>query len=125
MRKLIQHAYNRKGKLCKKLQWVYSVYDGESPLKEDMLDIIYYNRKLDMECNAKKISDIAVKVLREEFSEKIEGVAFYNLLVYMLTNNICTMQSIKNVLSYKKDRNIKEIKDICFNNGEVQITCLI
>ncbi len=88
-------------------------------------DVIYYNQKLALECKGKAFEDISKRILKEEFPEWIENTEIYNLLVYVLTNRLCTMQSIKNVLSYKKEKNIGQIKDVYFNNGEVQLTCLI
>lgn len=118
-------AYTKTYKTYKKLLWCpYS----ENSLKNDnssITDVIYYNQKLAMECNGRKIAKIVTTILENEFSDKIKDVAFYELLIYVLTNRLCTMQSIKNVLSYKKKKNIKQIKDVCFNNGEVQLTCLI
>lgn len=118
-------AYTKTYKTYKKLLWrPYS----ESSLENDnssITDVIYYNQKLAMECNGRKIAKIVTTILENEFTDKIKDVAFYELLIYVLTNRLCTMQSIKNVLSYKKEKNIKQIKDVCFNNGEVQLTCLI
>lgn len=125
MQKAKKTSYLRTFEKKKRLLWYVNTESEFSKPNNYMTDIIYYNQKLAMECNGQKIARIATQILHDEFSEKIEDVAFYNLLIYVLTNKLCTMQSIKNVLSYKKDKNIKEIQDVSFNNGEVQLTCLI
>lgn len=88
-------------------------------------DVIYCNQKLALECNGQKLKEVATNILNEEFPGWIEHSNLYDLLIHVLTNRLCTMQSIKNVLSYKKELNIKQIQDVSFNNGEVQLKCLI
>lgn len=120
-----KNKYAKTYKGHRKLVWSpYNENDSETS-KGTFTDVIYYNQRLAMECNGSRIAELATTILQNEFSDKIKDVAFYELLIYVLTNRLCTMQSIKNVLSYKKEKNIKEIKDVCFNNGEVQLTCLI
>lgn len=118
-------AYIKTYKAYKRLIWRPCPENSSETDEGTMTDVIYYNQKLAMECNGSKIAELATTILKNEFSDRIKDVAFYELLIYVLTNRLCTMQSIKNVLSYKKEKNIKQIKDVCFNNGEVQLTCLI
>ncbi len=99
--------------------------DMKSDLSEHYADVICYNRTLAYKCSVDRISSIVNSVLENEFTSKIKENMYYDLIIYGLTNRLATMQSIKNVLSYKKENNIKEIKDISFNNGEVLLKCLI
>ncbi len=98
--------------------------DYENTQNGPYTDVIYYNQKLALECNGKEIEESVKRILKVEFPDWIEESEIYNLLVYVLTNRLCTMQSIKNVLSYKKQKKIRQIKDVNFNKGEVQLTCL-
>lgn len=125
MRNAKKIAYAKIYKAYKRLIWLPCTENSLETDNGTTTDVIYYNQKLAMECNGSKIAELATTILKNEFSDKIKDIAFYELLIYVLTNRLCTMQSIKNVLSYKKEKNIKEIKDVRFNNGEVQLTCLI
>lgn len=125
MRNAKKTAYAKNYKAYKKLVWRPCPEDTSETGVGTITDVIYFNQKLAMECNGRKIAELATTILKNEFTDRIKDVAFYELLIYILTNRLCTMQSIKNVLSYKKEKNIKQIKDVCFNNGEVQLTCLI
>ncbi|MDD3238022.1 MAG: hypothetical protein PHV37_08010 [Candidatus Gastranaerophilales bacterium] len=121
MKKSFNTKYIKTFGHIKKLIW----YVAQETTHIEPTDVIYYDQKLALQCNAGRMSDIIADVLKNEFSDKITNSEFYNLLLYVLTNKLCTLQSIKNVLSYKKKQNIKEIQDVSFNNGEVQLKCLI
>ena len=88
-------------------------------------EVIFYNQELAEVCCSNKIATIVNTVLKDEFPEIQKDNPYYDLLMYALTKELSTMQSIKNVLLYKKENNIKMIKDVRFKNREVQLTCLI
>lgn len=111
-------------KSANRLKWLLAASEN-SGLSSNYTEVIYYNQELAEECNASKIVNIINSVMNEEFPEIRKSNPYYELLIYGLTNRLSTMQSIKNVLLYKKENNIKLIKDVCFKNREVQLTCLI
>ncbi len=117
--------YAKSFKSYRKLIWKPCPDDGMEQAKGTFIDTIYYNQKLALECNSGRMAKIVKDILKDEFSSKIEKSTLYELLIYVLTNRLCTMQSIKNVLSYKKERNILEIKEVKFKSGEVELKCLI
>ncbi len=117
--------YTKAHKTYKKLTWIPCPDDESVKNEGTFIDTIYYNQKLALECNSGRMAKIVKDILKDEFSSKIEQTTLYDLLIYVLTNRLCTMQSIKNVLSYKKEQNIKEIKEVKFKSGEVELKCLI
>lgn len=102
-----------------------SILDKEETAFAEKYDTIFYNYKLAQECSRSFVSDIVDNYLQNEFSGYIKDVDYYEVLKQILIDKLCTMQSIKNVLSYKKENGIKEIHDVNFNNGEVELTCLV
>lgn len=114
----------RSFKSSNRLKWLIEASEDSNSLSS-CTQVIYYNQELAEEANTSKLSNIINSVMKEDFPEIKEGSPYYDLLIYGLTKKLSTMQSIKNVLLYKKENNIKQIKDVCFKNREVQLTCLI
>lgn len=111
-------------KSSNRLKWVLQS-DENCGVPSNCTEIIYYRQEVAEEHNANRIANIISSVMKEEFPEIKQDNPYYDLLMYGLTKRLSTMQSIKNVLLYKRENNIKQIKDVCFKNREVQLTCLI
>lgn len=102
-----------------------SVLKRDNQIESENYDTIYYDYKLAKECSKVFISDIVEEFLKSEFSEFVGELEYYELLKNIVIDKLCTMQAIKNVLSYKEENGIREISDVNFNNGEVELTCLV
>ncbi len=102
-----------------------SVFKRDHQVEPEKYDTIYYDYKLAKECSKTFVADIVEDFLKSEFSEFVDELEYYELLKNIVIDKLCTMQAIKNVLSYKEENGIREIHDVNFNNGEVELTCLI
>ncbi|MCD7879071.1 MAG: hypothetical protein LUG16_03960, partial [Candidatus Gastranaerophilales bacterium] len=71
--------------------------------------------------NANKLSEMVTKVLNAEFPQLKNNSLLHNLVLEKLN----TVQSVENVLSYIKESNVKEVKDVSFIDGEIFIKCSI
>ncbi len=70
-----------------------------------------------------KLSFMIVKVIHEEFPMIKDNSLLFDLVLYSILEKLKTVQSVKNVLSYIKETNVKMVQDVSFKNGEVLIKC--
>ncbi len=73
----------------------------------------------------KKLSDLIYKIINDEFPFFKNKDMLCNLVLYSLVQKVNTIQTMENVLSYIKEAKIKQINDISFKNGDINIKCSI
>ncbi len=73
----------------------------------------------------KDLSYMVSKILEEELPMLKNNSLLYDLVLYLLTEKMNTVQKVQNVLSCIKENNGKKINDVSFKNGEVYIKCSI
>ncbi|MBQ9246799.1 hypothetical protein IJ182_11105 [bacterium] len=71
------------------------------------------------------ISDMVQKILDKELPMLKDNSLIHDLVLYNLLEKVKTVQTVENVLSYIKGKNVKEIRDVRFKNGEIYIKCSI
>lgn len=88
---------------------------------------VYLNMTSPQKCSIKdtdKLSDMVKMVLEKELPMLKNNTFLHDLVLYTLLDKVKTVQTVKNVLSYIKESDTKQIKDVRFQNGEVCIECL-
>lgn len=73
----------------------------------------------------KTFSEMVKKILDSEIPMLKNNSLIHDLVLYNLMEKVKTVQTVENVLSYIKGKNVKEIQDVHFKNGEVYIKCSI
>lgn len=71
------------------------------------------------------IFSMVKKILQEEIPQLRNNSLMYSLVLYSLIEQMNTVQTLGNVLSYIKKQNIKKVHDVNINNGEIKIKCLV
>ena len=72
-----------------------------------------------------KIASMVKTILEEELPMLKHNSLLYDLVLYSLLEKMNTVQNVENVLSYIKDNNVKEVRDVTFRKGEVCIKCSV
>ena len=72
-----------------------------------------------------KLSEMVTAILDKELPMLKNNSLLHDLVIYTLTEKVKTVQTVENVLSYIKEKNVKQIKDVHFKNGEICIECSI
>ncbi len=72
-----------------------------------------------------KLSEMVTTILDKEFPMLKNNSLLHDLVIYTLMEKVKTVQTVENVLSYIKEKNVKQINDVHFKNGEVCIECSI
>lgn len=69
------------------------------------------------------LEDMVTKILDKEIPMLKNNTLLHNMVLYSVIEKLKTVQTVENVLSYIKKKNVKEIEDVKFENGEVCIKC--
>ncbi len=72
-----------------------------------------------------KIKTMVTGILDKELPLLKNNTLLHELVLYTVMEKVKTVQTVENVLSYIKEKNVKEINDVRFENGEVCIKCSI
>lgn len=72
-----------------------------------------------------KIAEMVKNILDNELPMLKNNSLLHDLVLYSVLEKMNTVQNVKNVLSYIKDKSVKEVRDVYFRNGEVRIKCSI
>ena len=75
--------------------------------------------------NTDKIKSMVTSILDNEIPSLKNNSLIHELVLYTVMDKVKTVQTVENVLSYIKEKNVKEINDVRFENGEVCIKCSI
>ena len=75
--------------------------------------------------NTDKLSQMITSVLDKELPMLKNNSLLHDLVLYTLMEKMKTVQTVKNVLSYIKDKHAKRVDDVLFCNGEIYIRCSI
>ena len=71
------------------------------------------------------LSDMIAKIVEEEIPRLKNNSLLLDLVKYTVLEDLKTVQSVENVLSYIKKSDVKQVQDVSFKNGEIYIKCLI
>ena len=70
-----------------------------------------------------KIKAMVTNILDKELAMLKNNTLLHGLVLQSVIEKVKTVQTVENVLSYIKEKNVKEIEDVQFKNGEVYIKC--
>ena len=71
------------------------------------------------------LSALIAKVIEDEIPRLKNNSLLFDLVMYTVLEDLKTVQSVENVLSYIKKSDAKQVQDVSFKNGEIFIQCLI
>ncbi len=72
-----------------------------------------------------KLSVMVKEILDKELPDYKNNSLLHDLVLYNLYEKVRTVQTYENVLSYIKTQNVKEVKNVCFRDGEGCLECSI
>ena len=75
--------------------------------------------------NDKRYYEMLSEILSHELPMIKKNSSLFNIILYLVSEKMCTVQNVKNVLSYIKEHDCKEVNDVSFKNGDVYIKCSI
>lgn len=75
--------------------------------------------------DTEKLSYMVQTILEQELPMLKNNAFLHDLVLYTLLEKVKTVQTVKNVLSYIKESDTKQINDVRFQNGEIYIECSI
>jgi len=71
------------------------------------------------------LSKIIDSIIKKEFPMLKNTAMLHDMVLYSIKEKMNTIQTMQNVLSYIKESDVKNVDEISFNNGDINIKCSI